>query len=148
MPEQKKGTQTMPQKWHMALTDAANFGEKCVAADKDAMTAAWVAKPRTTPEPVGMTRDDYAHGADVHRAIAATYEQTAATDAVAARKADRHHALADAMCAIATRAWTPKKADTAAKAAKAAADAKAAAVAKVMEQLAAAGLTVDDLETQ
>ena len=148
MPNEKKTTQTMPQKWRMALTDAANFGEKCVAADMDAMTTAWEKDGKDNHEPAGMTRDDYAHGADVHRAIAATYDHHADTDATARRNANRHMDLADAMCDIATRAWTPQKAHDAATAAAAAAEQKADAAAKVAAMMAELGITVDDLETQ
>lgn len=152
MPDEKKATQTMPQKWHMALTDAANFGEKCVASDKDAMTAAWETDAKTEPAPVGMTRDEYALAADLHRAIATTYEQTATTDGHARRKMERHNALADDMCDIATRAWTPQKAHdmavTVAELEKVRADNMAIARERMAAMMDELGLTMDDLTNE
>ena len=148
MPAEKKErkAQTPTQKWRMALTDSANFAEQLVESDMTAMTDAWNANKRKKPAPVGLTREQYANAADCHRAIAAVCADRG--DAHGTRQHDRHMAVADMMCDIATATWTPKKAADAAAAAKAAADAKADAIAKVAAAMAELGLTVDDLTTQ
>ena len=142
----KKDEQTVTvrtQKWRMALTDAANFGEKLVADDKAAMRKAWGRSKKTEPAPVNMTRDEYAHAARVHDAMAKACH--ARGDTNGKNQSDRHAALSDMMNAIATVEWTPQKELDAAAAAKAAADAKADAVAKVAAMMAELGIDATDL---
>lgn len=148
MPDEKKErkAQTPAQKWRMALTDSANFAEKLVESDMNAMTAAYKADKKNEPAPVGLTREQYADAADAHRAIAVVCANRG--DTTGTKQHARHMAIADTMDNIATAAWTPKKAAAAAKAAKAAAKAKADATAKVAAMMAELGLTVDDLTTQ
>ena len=148
MPDEKKErkAQTPTQKWRMALTDSANFAEQLVESDMTAMTDAWNANKKHEPAPVGLTREQYANAADAHRAIALVCADRG--DTTGAKQHDRHMAVADRMCAIATAAWTPKKADKAAKDAAKAAKAKADATAKVAAMMAELGLTVDDLTTE
>lgn len=144
MPEKKERKADTPaQKWRMSLTDSANFAEKMVDADMTAMTTAWESDKKTEPAPVWLTRDEYAAAADAHRAIAAAC--AARDDAVGTAQHDRHMAVADRMCDIATAAWTPAKAHDAAVAAAAAAKEKADAVAKVAAMMAQLGLTADDI---
>ena len=147
MPEKKTNQKETPvQKWRMALTDSARFAERMVESDMTAMTTAWESNPKDDPQPTAMTRTAYADAADAHRAIAAVC--AARNDTTGAKQHDRHMAVAALMCDIATAAWTPAKADAKAKADAAAAAAKADAVAAIMEQMKAAGLTVDDINTQ